>query len=714
MKSRLFKAIILGLVIGVVGMLLSPFRFALDLEENTGLGLLFKLRGVEQPSGEVFVVSIEKESSDHLNLHNNPDKWPRSLHAQLVDNLVKEGAAAITFDVHFIEPRNPEWDQLFAEAIRNAGNVVIGEPLIAREVKLSDTGSSKSQPGIHSIVKIVKPIELFANSAVATAPFSLPRIPFKVNQYWGFQTGAGDSPTLPVVTFQLLTLPLYEEFVGLLKKVSPQQAAKLPPDTDAIKTKGVKRLIRDIRGIFEGDPLIAQNMLQALDASETLSNDAKSKELLESLIKMYAAPNSRYVNYYGPPRTITTIPFHQALQLRDGKVGDQQYDLKGKAVFVGLSEALLADRKDSFYTVFSQADGIFISGVEIAATAFSNIIEDTPVKPVGLTIYMLIILLWGILAGIACRIFSLKIGALCIVGLSILYLGVAVILFKFKAIWYPIVLPLFFQAPLAFAGAVGIEYSRLFKEFLVKLRMEEDLTSAHDLQMGMLPATCPEIEGYQIAASSTPAREVGGDFFDFFNIGEGKVGLIIGDVTGKSVSGALIMSASRSVFRMLSEEELSVGETMIRANRRIKQDIKSGMFVALLYAVHNTEDGSVGLCSAGQTQPLLLSAKTSEPTLVETVGDTFPLGILDEANYEETQLKMEPGDKIVYYTDGIVEAMNKNEDMYGFERLDEVVKSSTAENAEDLMNDIIKDVSDFTGDAPQHDDLTIIVVSADK
>ena len=81
MKSRLFKAILLGLVIGVVAMLLSPFRFALNLEENTGLGLLFKLRGVEQPSGEVFVVSIEKESSDHLNLHNNPDKWPRSLHA---------------------------------------------------------------------------------------------------------------------------------------------------------------------------------------------------------------------------------------------------------------------------------------------------------------------------------------------------------------------------------------------------------------------------------------------------------------------------------------------------------------------------------------------------------------------------------------------------------------------------------------------------------
>ncbi len=138
------------------------------------------------------------------------------------------------------------------------------------------------------------------------------------------------------------------------------------------------------------------------------------------------------------------------------------------------------------------------------------------------------------------------------------------------------------------------------------------------------------------------------------------------------------------------------------------------MFVALLYAVHDAEDGSVGLCSAGQTQPLLMSAKTAEPTLVETVGGTFPLGILDEANYEETQLQMEPGDKVVYYTDGIVEAMNKHKDMYGFERLHEVVKSSPAENAEALMNDIIKDVSDFTGAAPQHDDLTIIVVSADK
>ena len=473
-------------------------------------------------------------------------------------------------------------------------------------------------------------------------------------------------------------------------------------------------MIRDIREIFASEPLIAEAMLEELEHLEAPSENGKTHRLLKSLINMYAAPNSRYINYYGPPRTITTVPYHQALQLRDGRVGDRQYDLRGKAVFVGLSEILLADRKDSFYTVFSQPNGIFNSGVEIAATAFSNIIENTPVKPVGLLFHILVILPWGILAGIVCRIFSLKIGALSVVGLSILYLVTAVVLFKIQGSWLPIVIPLFLQAPLAFIGAVGIEHSRLFKEFLVKLRMEEDLSSARDVQMSMLPAACPEFEGYKLAASSTPAREVGGDFFDFFEIGERKLGLIIGDVTGKSVSGALIMSASRSVFRMLSEEELSVGETMGRANQRIKKDIKSGMFVALLYAVIDAEERSVGLCSAGQTQPVLMSAKTAEATLVETIGDTFPLGILEDASYEETRLQLEPGDKVVFYTDGIVEAMNKRQEIYGFERLQEVIKTSKADTAEALMNDIIKSVSDFTGDAPQHDDLTLIVVNVNQ
>jgi sigma-B regulation protein RsbU (phosphoserine phosphatase) len=172
-----------------------------------------------------------------------------------------------------------------------------------------------------------------------------------------------------------------------------------------------------------------------------------------------------------------------------------------------------------------------------------------------------------------------------------------------------------------------------------------------------------------------------------------------------------VMSASRSVFRMLSEEELTVSDSMMRANRRLKKDVKSGMFVALLYAVLNSQDKSVSLCSAGQTQPVHVSAKSGKAALIETEGDTFPLGILDDVNYEETRLRLETGDKVVFYTDGIVEAMNAQEEMFGFERLLEIVQSSQSTTADGLLNEIVNKVKDFTGSAPQHDDLTIIVIS---
>jgi phosphoserine phosphatase RsbU/P len=260
-------------------------------------------------------------------------------------------------------------------------------------------------------------------------------------------------------------------------------------------------------------------------------------------------------------------------------------------------------------------------------------------------------------------------------------------------------------------GAVAIENARLFQENLEKQRMEEELNIARDLQMSMLPASCPEIRGFEIAASSMPAREVGGDFYDFIEMGEDKAGLVVGDVTGKSVSGALVMSSSRSVFRMLSEEKLTVGDIMVRANRRIKQDIKVGMFVALLYAVLDGRDGSVSLCSAGQTQPIHFSAQTGEAVLVETKGDNFPLGILEEADYMETSLQLAPGDMVVFYTDGIVEAMNDKNEMFGFDRLKDLVKAAGPMSADSLLKEILDRVNSFVAGVPQHDDLTVIVVS---
>ena len=122
----------------------------------------------------------------------------------------------------------------------------------------------------------------------------------------------------------------------------------------------------------------------------------------------------------------------------------------------------------------------------------------------------------------------------------------------------------------------------------------------------------------------------------------------------------------------------------------------------------------MNLCSAGQTQPILVSVNSDEARLVETKGDTFPLGILDEVNYEETKLQLEPGDRVVFYTDGIVEAMNDQEEMFGFERLLEISQKARSMGANALLKEIVNSVNEFAGSAAQHDDLTVIVVSVEK
>ncbi len=461
--SLLIKSVIMGCLAGIVGVVVSMFPFGPDLEKNVGLGLLFKIRGEKRAPPEAVIISIDKESSEHLNISDNPDKWPRSLHARLIDNLIREGAKVISFDVHFIEPRSPEDDSLFAKAVSVARNIILCEPMKTREIQSSDKSGAYAED--HSVVKVVQPIAPFADAAAATAPFILPRIPFKVNHYWTFQPSAGDSPTIPVIALQFYASDVYEKFISLLEKASPELSGKFPRDGDTALRRGeVKGLVREIREIFVRDPSIGDRMLAELERSGTLTQDSTEYKLIKSLVRMYQGYDHRYLNYYGPPRTVSTVPFYRALEVHDGVAGDKHVDLRGKAVFVGLSEVLLAERKDSFYTVFSQANGVFIGGVEIAATAFLNLLHDNPVKQLGLSYFLLVIMLWGLIVGFICRMFPMSLASLGVIGLGIFYLFFAEYQFKTSGTWYPLVAPLFFQTPFAFFGAVIWKYIDTNKE----------------------------------------------------------------------------------------------------------------------------------------------------------------------------------------------------------------------------------------------------------
>jgi adenylate cyclase len=454
---------IFGFLTGLLGLLIILTPFGLNLEENLGLDLLFKLRGVRQAPPEVIVVSIDKLSSDKLNLPNDPVKWPRSLHAQLIENLTNEGASVIAFDLFFNEARSAEDDNLFANVMNKTGNVVLSEYLV-KNVPFDESGNVIKN--LH-IVKRVPPIPSLAKSAAAVACFPLPKVPFNVRQYWTFKRVAGDIPTLPVVMLQSFSLEVYDELIRLLEKYIPNQIDNIPQDKELIiNSKSIKNVVIALRHIFEREPSISKRMLEDLQDSKTPFTDPRKKQLLKSLIMMYQSPNSQYLNLYGPPRTIATIPYYQALQLRENtSVNQRQLNFNQKAVFVGLSENIQSGKKtDGYNTVYSQSSGVDISGVEIAATAFANLLEDMPVQQVSINAQLFTIFLFGLIMGIFCRPLPVIISALNAIGISLLYLIAVFYQFKTSGIWYPLMVPLLFQMPFAFCGGLLCKYIESNKE----------------------------------------------------------------------------------------------------------------------------------------------------------------------------------------------------------------------------------------------------------
>ena len=461
--SRLGNAALLGGLVGIVGLIISLFRPTQEIEADTGLGVLFALRGARKPPSDVVVVSVDRESAERLNVSPHPDKWPRSLHARLVETLTQRGARVIVFDLYFTEPSSTAEDRALADAMSRTRNVVLAAPLELQEVPSPEGGEPRMPE--HRIVKLVEPVPPFSQSAIAVAPFVLPGMPVKVHEYWTFQPSAGDLPTFPVVALQLYALPEYEEFLRLLEKVCPAQAGKLPRNAAAaLEVRGVAGLVRDIREMFLSDPMMSAKLREALAGAQFGAGNGHDRRLLNSLVEVYGGTDHRYLNYYGPARTIPTVSFEQALHDREAFGADARVDFANKAVFVGVSRLSSTDREDRYYTAFSGANGVFINGVEIAATAFANLLDDVPVKPISSTRFILVILAWGALLGVVCRTVGAVGAALGVASISIFYLLAAEYVFRSSSTWYPVAVPLLVQAPLTYFGAVLWRYFETNKE----------------------------------------------------------------------------------------------------------------------------------------------------------------------------------------------------------------------------------------------------------
>ncbi len=456
MHHSLKAAALAGFLLALSGLVLILASLGPSLEEYVGLNILFNLRGQRPVPPEVVVVALDHESSEALGIPSNPLKWPRNLHAKLIEKLVEAKASVIAFDVLFLEPSSDREDHILAEALGKAKNVVLCEQLRKESIAISRGDGAQT---LHA-EKIIQPDERFANSAAALAPFPLPKIPLRVSQFWTFKTEAGSRPTLPFTAFQIYALGVYGDFLSLLESVSPIQAEVLPRDAKTIlENREVHSTAASIREIFEDHPRIADEMLSRI--STQFAGDPGKAGLLRSLIKAYMGRDSAFLNFYGPPGTIPTISFHRLLNPDQSQ---RLPDLKGKAVFVGLSEVAGGEQRDSFRTVFSRPDGTDLSGVEIAATAFANLLEDEPIRPSSLFTFMSICIIWGFISAWVSFSLSGPIAILLMAAAAIVYIGIAQTLFKTAGIWLPIAVPFGVQAPLALLSGFFWKNSNTKKE----------------------------------------------------------------------------------------------------------------------------------------------------------------------------------------------------------------------------------------------------------
>ncbi len=247
---------------------------------------------------------------------------------------------------------------------------------------------------------------------------------------------------------------------------------------------------------------------------------------------------------------------------------------------------------------------------------------------------------------------------------------------------------------------------------LAHQKVVQELTVAAEIQASFLPASLPHIEGWQLAATLRPARQTSGDFYDLMELPDGRLGLLIADVTDKGTGAALFMALSRTLIRTYAFEYLEQPEKALHAaNKRILLDSRSSMFVTVFYGILDPASGTLSYCNAGHNPPYLLSDR-AEPRPLRNTG--IPLGIVRDTTWTAETVTLEPGDVLVLYTDGVNEAQNSNGEFFDAERLLDAARSCRERTALEVQAAILAAVDRFVGDATQFDDLTVMALVRDS
>lgn len=262
---------------------------------------------------------------------------------------------------------------------------------------------------------------------------------------------------------------------------------------------------------------------------------------------------------------------------------------------------------------------------------------------------------------------------------------------------------------LANNAALVIKNAQLVEEVKEAERAARDMEIASDIQKSLLPAHPPQIEGLQLAGRCIPAKNVGGDYFDYFLMDDGKLGVLIADVSGHNVGSALVMALTRQALRFESRHQPSVAGVLAATNRAMYDDLSNaGLFITVFFVSYDPKSRTLTWANGGHNQPLLQRAREQDVAWLDA--DGMLVGILDDVEYEERQMTLDPGDILLLYTDGITEARNEAGEMYGEDRLCQLVRENAHLSAQELLDHVYETAREWGRNVVQYDDVTAVVM----
>jgi adenylate cyclase len=386
---------LLVVVTAILGALV-PFTL---LEDSFGLRLWYQFRGVAAAPQDVVIVALESRSSRALGLPNRPDRWPRRLHADLVRGLTAQGASAVVFDLQFDRPREPEDDQAFALAISESGRVLLGAYMMRDQQSLNADGVITLNTD-----RLLEPLPALAQGAYAVAPFPLPKTQYGMRNFWLFVPSAGDEATLALAAGAMLQPDKY-------RRLYTQATGQQPP------ARMSTTQLRKLRAVL---------------------------------------PVDHVFNLYGPPGTIRTINYDQALA-RLSDPADKTFH--NKLVLVGFSEFNQPESRDAYATAYSGADGLEMSGVELMATAMANLLHEDWLRHPGTLVWMLVLAAFGCALVLPWFWYSANVALFLGACAGVLYLLTGMWLFR-EQVWLPLMVPLAVQLPLLSGVGLLLQHRR--------------------------------------------------------------------------------------------------------------------------------------------------------------------------------------------------------------------------------------------------------------